>query len=176
MLPPLPANSSPKSSAAPTATELTARAFAEQTFGAKPTLPLTEQPANTIAADQRRLPGAFLIAIERLHPDPNQPRRTHDDNALSELADSIRRLGILQPIAVRLDASIDGYRIISGERRYRAAKAAGLAEVPCWVQTPDEIELLLRQISENWQRSDLHPMDLADSGLANFSGAWLCFG
>ncbi len=160
---PSPANSSPKSSAAPTATERAARAFAEQTFGAEPTLPFDAQPANTIHTDQRRLPGAFLIAVNRLHPDPNQPRRTLDEGLLRELADSIRRLGVLQPISVRPDAGIDGYRIISGERRYRAAKAAGLTEVPCWVQTPDELELLLRQIGENWQRSDLHPMDLADS-------------
>src|SRR5207244_3650143 len=54
-------------------------------------------------------------------------------------------------------------QIISGERRYQASLGAGLAEVPCWVQTPREQEVLLRQIVENWQRADLHPYDLADA-------------
>ena len=75
----------------------------------------------------------------------------------------MRRLGILQPISVRHDAAEDSYLIISGERRYRAAVAAGLREVPCWVQTPDGGEILVRQVSENWHRAELHPFDLADA-------------
>ncbi len=152
-----------RSSGEASSTEALARTYAEQTFGAKPSLALDEKPIRSITTDQRRLPGAYLIAISRLHPDPNQPRRTLDEAQLAELAESVRRLGIMQPITVRSDTEIDGYRIISGERRYRAALAAGLPEVPCWVQSPNEVELLLRQISENWQRSELHPMDLADS-------------
>jgi ParB family chromosome partitioning protein len=76
---------------------------------------------------------------------------------------SVKRLSILQPITVRYIEVGDIYRIISGERRYRAACEAGLAEIPCWVQSPKEGEVLLRQIVENWQRLEMHPYDLADA-------------
>lgn len=69
----------------------------------------------------------------------------------------------MQPIAVRWIDAEQHYRIISGERRYHAAMAAELAEIPCWVQAPREEEILLRQIVENWQRRDLSPFELADS-------------
>src|SRR5205085_10342630 len=86
-----------------------------------------------------------------------------DPVAQRELTDSVRRLGILQPIAVRYDAGQDAYLVIAGERRYRAACDAGLAEVPCWVQSPDAKDVLLHQVVENWQRAELHPFDLADA-------------
>lgn len=70
---------------------------------------------------------------------------------------------MLQPIAVRYLEAEDIYQVISGERRYQASREVGLAEIPCWVQTPKDEEILLRQIVENWQRSDLHPYELADS-------------
>lgn len=76
---------------------------------------------------------------------------------------SIRRLGVLQPISVRYLEAENVYQIISGERRYQACKAAGLAEIPCWVQTPQARDVLLRQIAENWQRADLNPYELADA-------------
>ena len=75
----------------------------------------------------------------------------------------MQELGFLQPIAVRFLVEDDVYQIISGERRYRAAKRAGLAEMPCWVQDPEEEQVLLRQIVENWQRRDLAPLELADA-------------
>jgi len=75
----------------------------------------------------------------------------------------VKRLGILQPIAVLYVPQDSIYRIITGERRYNAAKAAGLKEIPCWVQTPKDEAVLLHQIVENWQRSDMHPFDLADA-------------
>lgn len=70
---------------------------------------------------------------------------------------------MLQPITVRYVEQADRYRIIAGECRYTAAKAAGLEEIPCWVKSPDSEQVLLEQIVENWQRSDLNPFDLADS-------------
>jgi ParB family chromosome partitioning protein len=70
---------------------------------------------------------------------------------------------VLQPIAVRYIESEDVYQVISGERRFQASREAGLTEIPCWVQSPKDEEILLRQIVENWQRSDLHPYELADS-------------
>ncbi len=75
----------------------------------------------------------------------------------------MKRLGILQPITVRFVEAEQTYRIITGERRYHAAREAGLAEVPCWVQSPREEEVLLHQIVENWQRLDMQPYDLADA-------------
>lgn len=75
----------------------------------------------------------------------------------------MRHFGILQPIAVRYVVVEDTYRIISGERRFRAALAVGLAEIPCWVQTPQDREILVRQVVENWQRADLAPFEIADA-------------
>ena len=72
-------------------------------------------------------------------------------------------MGILQPITVRYIETEGLYRIITGERRYHAACEAGLAEIPCWVQSPKEGEVLLHQIVENWQRLDTYPYDLADA-------------
>jgi len=75
----------------------------------------------------------------------------------------VKRLGILQPITVRFLEEENVYQIITGERRYHAACEAGLTEIPCWVQSPKEEEVLLHQIVENWQRLDMHPFDLADA-------------
>lgn len=69
----------------------------------------------------------------------------------------------MQPITVRYIEAEDIYQIIAGERRFGAAKSANLAEVPCWIQTPKEEDVLLHQIVENWQRADMHPFDLADA-------------
>jgi ParB family chromosome partitioning protein len=104
-----------------------------------------------------------LIELSRIHPDPMQPRRNLEESALRELVESVKRLGILQPISVRYMADADQYQIISGERRFQAATLAGLSEIPCWVQSPEEREILVRQIVENWQRAELHPFELADS-------------
>jgi ParB family chromosome partitioning protein len=109
------------------------------------------------------LKGAFLIDLERIRPDPDQPRRDVHDASLHELAASIKRLGIVQAISVRYVAKDDIYQIISGERRFQATKIAGLSAIPCIVINPDEGEILVRQIVENWQRAALHPFDLADS-------------
>jgi len=112
---------------------------------------------------RRTLAGAFFIKIERIQTDPAQPRRTLDQASLDELTNSVRRHGILQPITVRHMPEEGMYQIIAGERRYLAAKAAGLAEMPCWVQTPNDQDILVQQVVENWQRADLHPFDLADT-------------
>lgn len=141
-----------------------AEATAKQTFGSRPPLPL-EEPVGTptVLADQRRLAGAFFIGIDRIRPDPKQPRKILDPQKQKELVESVRRLGILQPISVRFVQSEKLYLIIAGERRFLAAQAAGLTELPCWVQRPEEKAILVHQIVENWQRADLHPFDLADA-------------
>jgi len=112
---------------------------------------------------KHRLSGAFLIQTSLIRPDPNQPRRRFDTDAQREINNSVKRLGILQAITVRFIEAEKVYRIITGERRFYAACEAGLPEVPCWVQSPREKEVLLHQIVENWQRLDMQPYDLADA-------------
>jgi len=112
---------------------------------------------------RRRLHGAFAIDIERIEPDPNQPRKHIDPIHIEELTQSIRRHGVFQPISVRYVEHTGRYRIVAGECRYTAARQAGLTELPCWVKTPNENDVLIEQIVENWMRNDLNPFDLADS-------------
>jgi ParB family chromosome partitioning protein len=101
-----------------------------------------------------------FISIERVTPNPNQPRREFEATALMELSQSIEREGIIQPLLVRLTAP-DEYQIIAGERRWRAAKSAGLTEVPVIVRTADDEQALELAIVENIQREDLNPIELA---------------
>lgn len=88
-------------------------------------------------------------------------RKTFDEQALRGMTQSVRQLGIMQPIVVRLTDESGTYSIVAGERRFRAAVAAGLKEVPCWVRSASNNDLLLHQVSENWQRADLEPLELA---------------
>ncbi len=111
----------------------------------------------------RRLKGAFCIAVDRIRPDPNQPRKNLETAAHRELTASVQEHGILQAIAVRRVPGSEIFQIISGERRYQAALAAGLAEIPCWIQEPEEQNVLVQQLIENWQRADLHPFEIADT-------------
>jgi ParB family transcriptional regulator, chromosome partitioning protein len=142
-----------------------ATAAALKTFGSAPQPPLGSPPSPEMGAQhgRQRLAGAFSIRLDRIRPDPAQPRRDLDADAQRDLVASIRRLGVLQPISVRYIESEDVYQVISGERRFQASREAGLSEIPCWVQSPKDEEVLLRQIVENWQRSELHPYELADS-------------
>jgi len=100
------------------------------------------------------------LPIEHLAPNPNQPRRDFAAAALAELTQSIERDGIIQPIIVRKSGPAE-YQIIAGERRWRAAKAAGLAEVPAIVRTADDQQVLELALVENIQREDLNPIELA---------------
>jgi len=109
------------------------------------------------------LAGPFLIRLDRIRPDPTQPRRQLDSQSQQELNESVRQLGVMQAINVRYLVEGDIYQIISGERRYQAARANDLAEIPCWVQSPKDEEILLRQTVENWLRKDLSPFELADA-------------
>jgi len=98
--------------------------------------------------------------VERLRPGRYQPRTRMDEESLNELAQSIRSQGLMQPILVR-NAGADGYEIIAGERRWRAARIAGLAEVPIVVRdVPDQAALAMALI-ENIQREDLNPLEEA---------------
>jgi ParB family chromosome partitioning protein len=99
------------------------------------------------------------IAIESIDPNPVQPRRVFQQDALHQLADSIRQHGIIQPLVVRRHGA--RYQLVAGERRWRAAKIAGLSEVPAVVQEISDDRLLEITLIENIQREDLNPMELA---------------
>ena len=100
------------------------------------------------------------IAIERITSNPNQPRREFDEEALTELANSIREIGIITPITLRQMA--DGrYQIIAGERRWRAAKTAGLTTIPAYIRTVEDEGVMEMALVENIQREDLNAIEIA---------------
>lgn len=120
--------------------------------------------ADVNPADDRSSPRPAdrMIPIEKIHPNPDQPRRQFDEQALSELAASIRERGIIQPLIVRPDPSDPSrFQIVAGERRWRAAQIAQLHEVPVLVRDYSDTEVLEVAIIENIQRSDLNPIDEA---------------
>lgn len=101
-----------------------------------------------------------MIPLERIVPNPYQPRITFDEEALEELAESIRTLGIIQPLTLR-QTDAHRYQIISGERRFRAAKAAGLTSVPAYIRKADDTAMLEMAIVENIQRENLDAIETA---------------
>jgi ParB family chromosome partitioning protein len=102
----------------------------------------------------------FEVAIDRISPSPFQPRRSFDEAKIDELAASIRNQGIIQPLVVRPAA--DGYELIAGERRWRAAMKAGFAQVPVVVRQANDHEALQLALVENLQREDLNPIEEAN--------------
>lgn len=107
------------------------------------------------AEPPRTLPLSALVA------NPAQPRRAFAEDALDELADSIRQQGIIQPLLVRPLAGDERFQIVAGERRWRAASRAGLSEVPVYVRDMDEQEAMAAALIENLQREDLNPVEEA---------------
>ena len=100
------------------------------------------------------------IKIDLIKPNPNQPRRTFDEETLAELAASIKELGVVQPLSVRENS--DGtYQIIAGERRWRAAGMAGLTSVPAYVRSASDSEVTEMALIENIQREDLNAIEVA---------------
>ncbi len=108
-----------------------------------------------------RLKSARNIPINKIKPDPNQPRTVFDKDSLTELANSINQHGVLEPITVEYVQAEDHFKIISGERRYRASQLAELTFMPCIVRTTNDSERLALQLIENIQREDLSPVDKA---------------
>ena len=104
--------------------------------------------------------GISTVRISLIEPDKNQPRSEFDEDALNELAENIRQHGVLQPILVRpLDNG--GYKIVAGERRWRAARLAGLDEVPVYIKELTDLEAAEISLIENIQRKDLTPLEEA---------------
>lgn len=100
-----------------------------------------------------------VLSISEIVRNPNQPRKTFDEDKLAELADSIRQNGVLQPILVRRKGQ--KYEIVAGERRYQASKLAGLKEIPAVVREIDDDKIFQLALIENLQRSDLSPIEEA---------------
>ncbi len=118
---------------------------------------------NRIQTTDEQAPSAASVTeipIDKIIPNPYQPRMTFDEEALAELSESIKVLGIIQPLTLRL--MTDGrYQIISGERRYRASLAAGLKSVPAYIRKADDAAMLEMAIVENIQRENLDAIETA---------------
>ena len=115
-------------------------------------LPMTEDAS----PDLTRLP------VREIEPDPDQPRKNFDEDAMAALAESIGENGLLQPIAVRAKKTGPGYVIIAGERRWRAARMAGLDEVPVLIKEVTDEQAAALALIENLQREDLDPIEVAE--------------
>lgn len=116
-----------------------------------------------IAMDEVKTSGSSSINeinIDLINPNPDQPRTDFDEEALAELAASIKELGIIQPISLR-KLSNGSYQIIAGERRYRAAKLAGLKSMPAYVRTVEDETVMEMALIENIQREDLNAVEIA---------------
>lgn len=110
---------------------------------------------------EEREEGVQELHISNIHPNPNQPRRHFEESALQELADSIRQHGVLEPLIVR---PVDGsYKIVVGERRWRACQIAGVTVVPVLIRELSEREAMELALVENLQREDLNPMEEAEA-------------
>jgi ParB family chromosome partitioning protein len=117
-------------------------------------------PPEAAAATGGTGPALRDVPVSSIRPNPHQPRRHFDEESLSSLAASVRELGVLQPILVR-EAGDGEYEIIAGERRWRAAKRAGLPTVPVVVRTADDLSSLEQAVVENLHRQDLNPLEEA---------------
>ena len=106
--------------------------------------------------------GVSEIALDKITANPNQPRKTFDDEALQELAKSIEENGIISPITVR-EVGVESYQIISGERRFRASELAGLTQIPAYIRKANDEQTLVMGLVENLQRENLDPIEIAQT-------------
>ena len=120
---------------------------------------LLDESFDPTAAQDNQVSDLRNIKVDQITPDAGQPRRRFDEVALADLAASIKTHGVLQPIVVT--ANSDGYTIVAGERRWRAAKLAGLTKIPALVRTLTDQHRLELSLIENLQRADLNPIETA---------------
>ena len=126
--------------------------------------PVAESAGQALKADEERAepssgPTFEQLSLDRIDPNPRQPRGSFDDEPLQELTTSIEAVGVLQPIVVR--PSGERYQIVMGERRVRAARAAGLERIPAIVRTTEDDQMLRDALLENVHREDLNPLEEA---------------
>jgi ParB family chromosome partitioning protein len=129
-------------------------------------LRVAEQPASPASVQDQTertsgSPNVHSIPLDLIEPNPFQPRQQFDDAPLAELAQSLRADGVLQPVTLRPVGR--KYQLIAGERRWRAARLAGLAEIPAIVRTADDREMLVLALVENTQREDLNAIEKAQA-------------
>ncbi len=120
----------------------------------------TEIDTNKKEENKTESRGISYIEINDIKPNSNQPRKTFDEEKLDELASSIKEHGLIQPVVLR--SVKNGYEIVAGERRWRAARKIGLKEIPCIVKELTDEENMLLAIIENMQREDLNPIEEAE--------------
>ena len=102
-----------------------------------------------------------MFDIDRISPNRKQPRSSFDNDSLNELAESMRRQGVLQPVVVRVREADGGFELVAGERRWRAAQIAGLLKIPAVVREVADDRVLELALIENLQREDLNPLEAA---------------
>ena len=130
--------------------------------GIRALLKTMDTEETTDQSSLQQSPGVTQIPINQIRVNPDQPRNHFDEELLEELAQSIKSLGVIQPLTLR-KISHNDYQIIAGERRFRASKLAGLTEVPAYVREANDAELLEMALVENIQRQDLNPVEVAIS-------------
>ena len=123
------------------------------------------------AIAEARSNGSVELDIDDIAPNPHQPRTVFDDNAIRELAASIKTSGVLQPVLVRRAA--DGYELVAGERRLRATRAAGLTKIPAVIREVTDREMIEMSLVENIQRENLNPIEEAKAYLSLSTSAGL---
>ena len=124
---------------------------------------LLDESFDPTSEQDDRVSDLRYIKLSEITPDPDQPRRAFDEVSLDELAASIKEHGVLQPIVVAPDKQ--GYKIVAGERRFRASQRAGLEKIPALVRTLSSQHKLELSLIENLQRSDLNPLETATAYL-----------
>ena len=124
-----------------------------------PSAPVKDTESEKILKKEEQIKSEIMVPILKVEPNPNQPRRQFDEDSLQELADSVKQYGILQPLIVKKHDKF--YEFIAGERRWRAAKLAGLKEVPVLIRDYAENEIVEIALIENIQREDLNPIEEA---------------
>src|SRR5690242_10342868 len=123
---------------------------------------ITERPQTVELSSSRVAGGVASIPIGHIEPNPFQPRTTFSPEALMELAQSIKELGVIQPVTVR-KLGYDKYQLISGERRFRASQAAGLTDIPAFIRIANDEAMLEMALVENIQREDLDAIEVSIS-------------
>ncbi|MGM9632860.1 MAG: ParB/RepB/Spo0J family partition protein [Alloprevotella sp.] len=130
----------------------------------KPKMPALGRGLDALISSEEPLIGGSTsvgeIDIDRIDANPNQPRREFDDVALGELAESIKQIGIIQPITLR-EMPGGRYQIIAGERRWRAGQRAGLKTIPAYIRSADDENMMQMALVENIQREDLNAIEIA---------------
>lgn len=142
-------------------------------------IPTSDEPTTTLAKTEKKVEAKVAktseppvisadvanyaeIDVDRVRPNPKQPRTVFDDDALAELTFSIKEIGLLQPIVVRrIDDASGEYELIAGERRLRASKQAGITHIPAIIRTTDDADMLRDALLENLHRADLNPLEEA---------------